>query len=156
MKEKKLLIVFFILASLILCPIKSIYAQKNNDPYGEMKIPIPEGTNHVIDGQQGIFFTLEEYKQIANIYNQYVIRVPRRDELIAYLQEKNIGCAIYYPRPMHLQECFEYLGYKEGDFPEAEKAAKEVAAIPIYPELTDEMKEYVVNTILDFYRQDDK
>jgi len=87
----------------------------------------------------------------VSIYNQYVIRVPRRrDELVSHLKEKNIGCEIYYPRPMHLQECFKYLGYKEGDFPESEKAAKEVLAIPIYPELTDKMKEHLISTILKF------
>ncbi len=86
----------------------------------------------------------------VTIYNQYVIRVPRRDEVAAHLKENNIGCEIYYPVPMHLQKCFAYLGYKEGDFPEAEKAAKEVMALPIYPELTDEMKDCVAETILSY------
>ena len=86
----------------------------------------------------------------VTIYNQYCIRVPRRDEVIAHLREKNIGCEIYYPVPMHLQECFRYLGYKEGNLPESEKAAKEIMAIPIYPELTDEMKDYAAETILSF------
>ena len=85
-----------------------------------------------------------------SIFNQYVIRVSRRDEVIAHLREKNIGCEIYYPMPLHLQECFRYLGHKEGDLPEAEQAAKEVLAIPVYPELTDEMKNYVADTILTF------
>ncbi len=87
----------------------------------------------------------------VTIYNQYCIRVPKRDDLLAHLRENEIGCEIYYPVPAHLQECFSYLGCKEGAFPQAEEAAKEVIAIPIYPELTDEMKDYVVNTILSFY-----
>lgn len=89
----------------------------------------------------------------VSIYNQYVIRAPKRDELVAHLKEKSIGSAIYYPCPMHLQECFAHLGYKKGDFPEAEKAAKEVLAIPIYPELTQQMKKAIVDTILEFLRQ---
>ena len=79
-----------------------------------------------------------------------MIRVPKRDELFQHLQANNIGCDIYYPVPMHLQECFTYLGKGTGDFPVAEQAAKEVLALPVYPELTDEMKDYVAETILDF------
>jgi dTDP-4-amino-4,6-dideoxygalactose transaminase len=85
------------------------------------------------------------------IFNQYVIRIPRRDELLKHLQANKIGCEIYYPVPMHVQECFAYLGYKPGDMPESEKAAREVIALPIYPELTDEMKDYVTKTVLEFY-----
>lgn len=86
----------------------------------------------------------------VSIYNQYVIRVPRRDEVVKHLQSMQIGCDIYYPVPMHLQECFQYLGQGPGACPEAEKAAGEVMAIPIYPELTDDMKDYVAETVLDF------
>ncbi|MHC5060992.1 MAG: DegT/DnrJ/EryC1/StrS family aminotransferase [Planctomycetota bacterium] len=86
----------------------------------------------------------------VSIYNQYVIRVPRRDEVVAHLKANGIGCEIYYPVPMHLQDCFGYLEYKEGDFPQAENAAADVMAIPVYPELTDEMKDCVVEAILSF------
>ena len=86
----------------------------------------------------------------ASIFNQYVIRVPKRDELIAYLKQKAVGCEVYYPHPMHLQECFSYLGHRQGDFPESERAAKEVLALPIYPELTDDMKNYVAENVLSF------
>ncbi|MBW8034291.1 MAG: DegT/DnrJ/EryC1/StrS family aminotransferase [Planctomycetes bacterium] len=86
----------------------------------------------------------------VSIYNQYVIRVPRRDEVLAHLRASDIGCAVYYPTGLHLQECFASLGYKEGDFPNTEKASSEVMALPVYPELTDEMKDFVVETILTF------
>ncbi|MFC1497668.1 DegT/DnrJ/EryC1/StrS family aminotransferase [Verrucomicrobiota bacterium] len=89
-------------------------------------------------------------KGIVNhhIYNQYVVRVPDRDKVCEHLQSEGIGCAVYYPAPLHMQECFKEFGYKEGDFPESEKAAKETLALPIYPELTREMQEHVVKRLL--------
>jgi dTDP-4-amino-4,6-dideoxygalactose transaminase len=81
------------------------------------------------------------------IYNQYVIRSENREPIQQSLQDNNIGNAIYYPVPLHLQPCFAYLGYKEGDCPEAEKAAQEVLAIPVYSELTVEQKDYIVKAI---------
>jgi dTDP-4-amino-4,6-dideoxygalactose transaminase len=84
------------------------------------------------------------------IYNQYVIRVPRRDELQAFLGENEIGTAIYYPLGLHEQECFAGLGYEKGDFPETEKAAAETLALPIYSELTDDQIEYVAQKIREF------
>ncbi|MCK4850865.1 MAG: DegT/DnrJ/EryC1/StrS family aminotransferase [Phycisphaerae bacterium] len=83
------------------------------------------------------------------VYNYYVICVPRRDEVAEHLRQNGVGCAIYYPVSLHMQECFSKLGYKEGDFPEAERAAKEVLALPIYPELTDEQKDVVIERVLE-------
>lgn len=93
-------------------------------------------------------------KEHRHIYNQYVIRVEgKRDELMNYLQKQDIGTAIYYPLPLHLQECFAFLGHKKGDFPVSEQAALTSLALPIYPELTLEMQEYVVEKIGEFYKQ---
>jgi dTDP-4-amino-4,6-dideoxygalactose transaminase len=85
-----------------------------------------------------------------HIYHQYVIRVPDRDGLLAHLNSAGIGCAVYYPIPLHIQNCFKSLGYKKGDFPESEKAARETLSIPVYPELTGEQKSYIVDKILEF------
>lgn len=86
-----------------------------------------------------------------HIYNQYVIRVSERDALKTFLQEKGVATEIYYPVPMHLQECFAYLGHKPGEFPESESAAKETLALPIYPELSDAQAQYVVNGVKEFF-----
>ena len=87
-----------------------------------------------------------------HIYNQYTVRVQRREELRKFLPERGIATEIYYPVPFHLQECFADLGYRPGSLPESDKAAREVLALPIYPGLTTEMQEYVVENLIEFYR----
>jgi dTDP-4-amino-4,6-dideoxygalactose transaminase len=88
-----------------------------------------------------------------HIFNQYTIRCSRRDELMDFLKRRGVGSEIYYPAPLHLQECFAHLGYKPGDLPATERASRECLSLPIYPELTEEMRQYVVEKIAEFYRR---
>jgi len=87
----------------------------------------------------------------GHIYNQFVIRAPRRDALRAHLTKANIGTEVYYPVPFHLQPCFADLGYSRGAFPHSERAAAEVLALPIYPELNEAQQQYVVDQIAEYY-----
>jgi dTDP-4-amino-4,6-dideoxygalactose transaminase len=86
-----------------------------------------------------------------HVFHQYVIRAQRRDELRKFLSDRKIGTEIYYPVPLHLQTCFAYLGYREGDLPESERAAAEVLALPMFPELTMDEQKWVVESIAEFY-----
>jgi len=86
-----------------------------------------------------------------HVYHQYVVRAKRRDDLRQFLADRKIGTEIYYPVPIHLQPVFAYLGYREGDLPESERAAREALALPMFPELTDDEQQWVVESIAEFY-----
>lgn len=112
----------------------AIYSQLLRE--AELKFPLV--TPHVRPGARHIF-------------HQYVIRVPEnRDALMEHLKTRSVGTKVYYPIPLHRQECFSYLGYKEGEFPESERAARETVALPVYPEMTEEQQVYVVDAIKSF------
>jgi len=103
-----------------------------------------------LDGGPGGVVLPVERPGVRHVYNQFVVRVPRRDELRAFLQEREVGCEVYYPVPFHLQECFAHLGYEKGDFPAAECAAAHSLALPIYPELSGEQIAWVVDCCRQF------
>ena len=94
---------------------------------------------------------LASLPEAYHIYHQYVVRALRRDELRSFLAQRGIGTEIYYPLPLHLQKCFAYLGYRAGDLPESERAAKEVLALPMFPELREDEQQRVVAAITEFY-----
>lgn len=87
-----------------------------------------------------------------HVFHQYVVRAQRRDALREFLTARRIGSEVYYPIPLHLQSCFAYLGHREGDFPESERAAREVLALPMFPELTEDEQRRVVEAITEFYQ----
>ncbi len=103
-------------------------------------------------GLDGTVRVPEELPGRGHTYHQFVVRVPRRDQLREYLAKNGIGAEVYYPISLHEQECFKGLGYKRGQFPEAERAEAEVLALPIFPELRAVERESVVAAIADFYR----
>lgn len=113
--------------------------RRNADTYNKAFKNVKELVTPIID------------KRAVSIYNQYTIRAEKRDELLAALREQGIGCAVYYPLPLHLQECFAYLGYKEEDLPVSEKACREVISLPIFGELTKEEQKEVIDAVKAFY-----
>lgn len=94
---------------------------------------------------------LSRAAQAHHVFHQYVVRADRRDDLRKFLADRKIGTEVYYPVPLHLQECFVYLGYREGDLPASERAAAEVLALPMFPELTEAEQKWVVESIAAFY-----
>jgi dTDP-4-amino-4,6-dideoxygalactose transaminase len=130
----------------------------NADYYNELfiKSGLAEDTGKTkFDTKNKILLPKAVYKNVSglrnyHIYNQYIIRIQKRDDLKKFLTENEIGNEIYYPVPFHLQDCFKNLNYKFGDFPESENASKTSLAIPVYPELTKEQQEFVVQKIKEF------
>ena len=126
--------------------------QRNAELYDQLFLE--HGLRAVVDGREivGVPAVVTD----RHIFNQYVIRVSRRNELQAYLKSKGVGTEVYYPVPMHLQECFAYLGHSVGAFVESEAAANETLALPIQPELNEHQLRYVVDCIREFMMNDPK
>lgn len=108
-------------------------------------------TSMLNENFKGKITTPVEVEGNFHVYHQYTIRVDNRDEFQAYLKENGVSTMIYYPHPLHLQPVFKDLGYKEGDFPESEKAVKEAISLPMFPEIKGEQQEYVIKVIKDFF-----
>src|SRR5581483_4303536 len=107
-------------------------------------------------GLKGVIRLPELQSKCNHVYHQFVIRAPHRDQLKNYLKEHGVPSEVYYPLPLHLQQAFAYLGYKSGDLPESEAASREVLALPVFPEMTDEQQNLVVDSIAAFYRDHQK
>ena len=125
-------------------------AERYNQLLAETGLPIADTAAYASKPSPPACLYVPKVVTDRHIFNQYVIRTGRRDELKAALQEKGVGTEIYYPVPLHLQECFAYLGYKAGEFPESECAARETLALPIYPELSEPQARHVAQSIAEF------
>jgi len=113
--------------------------RKNAEYYYEHLKDVPQITLPVI------------HEKAESIFNQFTIKAEKRDDLLTFLRSKDIGCAVYYPLSLHLQECFSYLNHKEGDFPITEQLTKEVISIPVFSEITKDQLDYVISAIKEFY-----
>jgi dTDP-4-amino-4,6-dideoxygalactose transaminase len=121
-----------------------------------------EGRRRNAERYQQLFYQMKYADRVVlpptrpgnfHVYNQFTVRAPKRDELRTFLKEKGVGTEVYYPLPMHLQNCYRDLGHQKGSFPVSEQAAEEVMSIPIYAELTESQQGYVVEMIAKFYKR---
>ena len=112
---------------------------------------LPERADDLL-GADKVIAIPEPAADSSHVFNNYVIRVARRDSLKSFLRSRGIQSEIYYPVALHLQKCFAGLGYGVGDFPNAELAARQVLALPLYPELHLEQQQFIVNSIEEFFR----
>lgn len=119
------------------------------DQWIENRIKLADQYNEHLKDYVKTPFVKEHNK---HVYNQYSIRTDNREELVPFLNKNGIPTAIHYLIPLHLQECFQYLGYKEGDFPVSERISKEILSLPMYPEMTEEQQDMVINTIIEFFK----
>ncbi|MBS4195737.1 DegT/DnrJ/EryC1/StrS family aminotransferase [Lederbergia citri] len=123
------------------------------DEWGKKRRKIASRYTEMLTGKvAGQLITPVESKDSYHVFHQYTIRVEKRDELQNHLKENGISTMIYYPVPLHLQPVFSDLGYKEGDFPQTEKAVKEAISLPMFPELKEEQQQYVVDSIVKFFQ----
>ena len=123
---------------------------KHLDRWSKKRI---ENANYYNNSIKEYLKTPDKVVDGVHVYNQYSVLSERRDELVQYLSSKGVPTAIYYPIPLHLQPVFSYLGYKKGDFPVAEKISERIFSLPIFPELYPEEKDYIVDTIIEFYKK---
>lgn len=122
---------------------------KHLDTWIEKRIKLAQRYNEHLKNYVKTPYILDHNK---SVYNQYTIRTEKRDELIKQLNENGIPTAIHYPMPLHLQECFKYLGHKEGDFPVSEKISAQVLSLPMFPEMTEEEQNMVTKSITNFFK----
>jgi dTDP-4-amino-4,6-dideoxygalactose transaminase len=118
------------------------------DEWNNKRIEVAKKYN---EGLENVVKIPTEKDYAKHIYHQYSIRADRRDELMVYLKEKEIAVGVYYPRALHLQQCFKDLGYKEGDLPVVEQVTKEILSLPVFPEMTDTQIDFVVKLIREFF-----
>jgi len=130
------------------------YRRAFEEKFSAAGLELIESSRAPADGSRpdGAVVIPSEPEGFTHTYNTYEVRVPDRDELTRFLKEKEVGCGIYYPMPLHLQEVFQYLGYKEGDMPVCEAISRDILALPQYPELSSDAIEYVVDCLVEFFK----